>query len=308
MHDINFQRPARLCAGARVALIAPAGPVTEERIAKSADRCATLGLEAVVAPNAHLRTGYLAGDDAARARDLMWAFTDPHIDAVWALRGGYGTMRLHDHLDFKLIARAAKPYIGFSDNTYLHLMLHKLGVVSYHGPHPGAEFPSETEATLLRVLFADEPAGVLPMRALDPPPLTLRHGVAEGFLIGGNLALLAAACGTPAQPQLQDSILFVEDVGEAAYRVDRCFVQLEMAGVLRSVRGFAFGRFSEIPEDGSEEEVLALLAELAERYQVPAVCNFPIGHVEHNWTLPLGVRAVLDANTCTLDLIEMATR
>lgn len=300
-----MMKPARLHAGARVALVAPAGPVTEERIARSVQCCARLGLEAVVGPNATLQHGYLAGDDTARGRDLMWAFTDPHVHAVWALRGGYGTMRLHDVVDFDVIANAHRSYIGFSDNTYIHLMLYGRGVVSYHGPHPGAEFPAETEAAFLRVLFSADSTGALPVADCDVQPETLRAGVVEGRLVGGNLSLLAAACGTPAQPRTENSILFVEDVGEPAYRIDRCFMQLEMAGVMRGVTGIAFGRFTEVPDDG-EAEVRELLGQLAERYQVPAVCNLPFGHVDYNWTIPLGVRALLDANHCSLELLETA--
>jgi muramoyltetrapeptide carboxypeptidase len=302
----NFIRPARLRAGARVALVAPAGPVTEERIAASMARCQSLGLDPVVGPNAHLRTAYLAGSDVERARDVMWAFTDPDIDAVWALRGGYGTMRLHAHLDFDVIAATRKPYLGFSDNTYMHLMLAARRVVSFHAPHAGADFPPETEAAFLRVLFGDDPPGALPLRADDVAPATLRGGFAQGRLVGGNLSLLAASCGTPAQLAARDCIVFVEEVGEPAYRIDRCFTQLAMAGALTGVRGFAFGRFSEIPESSTEEEVTAVLRDLAESYGVPAAVNFPFGHVEHNWTLPVGGHASLDADACVLQLIEPA--
>lgn len=307
MTDFNFRRPAHLRTGARVALIAPAGPVTEERIATSLARCEALGLQPVVGAHAALRTGYLAGADSARAEDVMWAFTDSQIDAVWALRGGYGTMRLHDHLDFARIAHSRKPYIGFSDNTYMHLMLARHGMVSFHAPHPGADFPPDTAAAFLQVLFNAQAPGTLPLRAADAEQVALRTGTVEGPLIGGNLSLLAATCGTPAQMQADGCIVFMEDVGEPAYRVDRCLRQLEMAGALRGVRGFAFGRFTEIPDDGTEDEVLAVLAELAERHHVPAVANFPFGHIEHNWTLPVGARALLDGNAGRLDLIEPAT-
>lgn len=306
VNDINFQRPARLRAGARVALISPAGPVTEDRLASSAARCESLGLVPLIGANAHLSSGYLAGDDAARARDVMWAFSEPDIDAVWALRGGYGTMRLHDHLDYDAIAAARRPYIGFSDNTFIHLMLSRRGVVSYHAPHPGAEFPAETEAAFLKVMFGDGPAGMLPMRGEDVAPSTVLNGTAEGRLAGGNLSLLAAACGTPAQMNSENCIVFIEDVGEPIYRLDRCFAQLDMAGSLKGVRGFAFGRFSEPPPGNTDDDLLSLLQNVAQRYNVPAVMNFPIGHIDHNWTLPMGIRAALDADACTLELLEPA--
>ena len=306
MSEFNFRRPERLHAGARVALIAPAGPLTEERIVRSAERCSALGLEPVIGSSAHLRTGYLAGDDAARARDVMWAFTDPDVDAVWALRGGYGGMRLASFLDFDLIARSQRPYIGFSDNTFMHLMLSTRSVISFHGPHPGAEFPSETEAVFLRVLFGDGAPGTLPVRSDDPAPRMLAPGGAMGRLVGGNLSMLAAACGTPAQMRAEGCIVFMEDVAEAGYRIDRCFMQLDLAGALQGVRGFAFGRFTELPEGCTDQEIVDVLTEVATRYNVPAVMNFPIGHIEHNWTLPVGVHAELDADACTLTLLEPA--
>ena len=305
MSDFNFRRPARLRAGARVALIAPAGPVTDERLRRSAERCIALGVEPVIGSAAHLRTGYTAGDDAARARDMMWAFTDPQIDAVWALRGGYGVMRLAELLDFDVIAAAARPYIGFSDNTFIHLMLSTRSVVSYHGPHPGAEFPPETEAALLQVLFSADAGGVLPLRDSDPPPRTLSAGRTEARLVGGNLSMLAAACGTPAQMRAAGCIVFAEDVSEPAYRLDRCFAQLDLAGAFVGVAGFAFGRFTKSPDD-DDADITRLLMEIAQRYQVPAVMDFPIGHVEHNWTIPVGVQAALDAESCTLELLQAA--
>jgi muramoyltetrapeptide carboxypeptidase len=265
-----------------------------------------MGLVPIIGSSAHLRSGYLAGDDAARARDVMWAFTDPEVDAVWALRGGYGTMRLASFLDFDLIARSQRPYLGFSDNTFMHLMLSTRSMVSFHAPHAGADFPPETEAAFLRVMFGDGAPGALPVRAQDPAPRTLAAGRALGRLMGGNLSMLAAACGTPAQMRAEGCIVFVEDVSEPAYRLDRCFTQLDLAGALQGVRGFAFGRFSELPDGSTEDEIVSVLTEVAARYSVPAVMNFPIGHIEHNWTIPVGVHAELDADACTLTLLEPA--
>jgi muramoyltetrapeptide carboxypeptidase len=302
--EFNFRRPTRLRAGARVALIAPAGPVTEERIALSAERCSGLGLLPIIGSSAHQRAGYLAGDDASRARDVMWAFTDPDIDAVWALRGGYGVMRLAELLDFDLMARSQRPYIGFSDSTFVHLMLSTRSLVSFHGPHPGAQFPAETEAAFLRVLFGDGAPGILPLRAEDPTPRRLAPGGALGRLVGGNLSMLAAACGTPAQLRADGCIVFMEDVAEPAYRVDRCFRQLELAGALQGVRGFAFGRFTEVPTQTNSRDITDVLAEVSARHAVPAVVDFPIGHIEHNWTIPVGVQAELDADAGTLTLVE----
>jgi muramoyltetrapeptide carboxypeptidase len=262
-------------------------------------------VEPVVFPSASARHRFLAGSDTARLADLQEAFDDPRIDAVWALRGGYGTLRIFYRLDLSRQLRAPIPFIGFSDNTTLHALHAALGVISFHGPHPGADFPPETETAFRRVLFEAEPAGALPMRSADPIPRGLVPGRVEAPLVGGNLAIVAALCGTPQAMRTKGRILFLEDVGEAAYRVDRMLLQLERSGGLDGVAGLAFGRFTEAPDE-DEHPVADALAELAERLSVPAVMDLPFGHVEHNWTLPVGARALLDAEGATLAITEAA--
>jgi muramoyltetrapeptide carboxypeptidase len=298
-------RPRALAPGARVALVAPAGPLSRERIDGSLTRCRSLGLEPVLFPGAASRHRFLAGTDAERIADLQAAFDDPSIDAIWALRGGYGTLRILDQLDLSRQRRAPIPYIGFSDHTTIHARHLELGVVSFHGPHPGPDFPAETEQSFRSVLFRAEPAGPLPLRPTDPQPRALVGGRIEAPLMGGNLALLAAMCGGPHAVAARGRILFLEDVGEPAYRVDRMLVQLERSGVLEGVLGLAFGRFSNPPPD-DEHSVPDVLAELAERLRVPAVADLPFGHVEHNCTLPVGARVLLDGDAATLTLTEAA--
>lgn len=296
-------RPPRLSAGARVALIAPAGPISDERVDMALDRCARLGLVPVLGAAARNRHGgYLAGSDDERLDDLQWALTSPDIDAVWALRGGYGTMRLLDRLDFAPLTTAPRPYIGFSDNTAVHLALLARRVVSFHGPHAGGDATQLAERCLQDVLFHARPAGMLPLPDA-PSVITLRNGVAEGPLIGGNLALLAGMCGTPGAPVARGAILFVEDIGEPAYRLDRQWTQLVLAGALDGIAGLAFGRFTDC---GDADEVTALLQSFADHLGVPAVMQLPIGHEPDNWTLPLGVRTRLDAARGTLELLEPA--
>jgi muramoyltetrapeptide carboxypeptidase len=304
-------RPRALGAGARVALVAPAGPLTDERLKLSEQRCRQLGLEPVFFPAAAERHGYLAGRDEKRLADLQHAFDDRTIDAVWALRGGYGTMRILQQLDLSAQRRQPKPFIGFSDNTAIHALHAHLGIVSFHAPHPGGDFPLETEESFRRVLFNPVAAGLLPTREQDPHPKRLRAGSVEGPLIGGNLAMLAALCGTPASISARDCILFLEDVGEPAYRVDRMLVQLKQAGVLEGVLGLALGRFSGHNEGDPQEEdemINDLMLEFAESLQVPAVMDLPIGHVEHNWTMPIGSSALLEADHAALFLTEPAVQ
>lgn len=296
-------RPPRLRQGGRVALIAPAGPVTDERIEVALDRCSRFGLEPLLGDSARSRfAGYLAGSDDERVEDLRRALADPSVDAIWALRGGYGTMRLLARVDLAPLVARPRAYIGFSDNTAVHLALRARGVVSFHGPHAGGDATPLAEECLRDVLFRAAPAGVLPVPA-EHRPVTLVGGAAEGPLLGGNLALLAAMCGTPAPPVGRGCILFLEDVGEPAYRLDRAWMQLLLSGALDGVAGIAFGRFTEC---GAASEVHELLHRLAAPLGVPVVAELPIGHEPDNWTLPLGVRARLDAARGTLELLDAA--
>lgn len=294
-------RPPRLKPGSRVALVAPAGPIAAERFDAALDRCARLGLVPVPGAAARLiHRGYLAGSDEQRRADVQHAVSDPDIDAIWALRGGYGTMRLLAQLDLSPLVTRPKAYIGFSDNTAVHLALHARGVVSFHAPHAGGDLTDLSERCLQRVLFEPSAAGVLELPP-GPAPAAVRGGAAEGPLVGGNLALLAAMCGTPAAPRAAGRILFVEDVGEAAYRLDRAWTQLLLSGALDDVAGIALGRFTDCG-DGVDE----LLHELTWSLGVPVLAGLPIGHEPDNWTLPLGVRARLDADAGTLQLLEGA--
>ena len=298
-------RPRALVPGARVALVAPAGPLGPDQIEASVARCESLELEPVLFPSAGARHRFLAGTDDARLLDLQAAFDDPVIDAVWALRGGYGTLRILDRLDLGRQLRDPIPFIGFSDNTTLHARHAALGVGSFHGPHPNAGFPEATAEAFRRVLFRAEPPGELPRRPEDPPPRTLVSGVAEAPLIGGNLAMVAALLGSPDAPSARGRILFLEEVGEPAYRVDRLLLQLLRGNVTDGLLGLAFGRFTDPPDD-DEHPVPEVLLEVARQLGVPAVLDLPVGHVEHNWTLPVGARARLDADAATLELVEPA--
>jgi muramoyltetrapeptide carboxypeptidase len=305
--------PARLRPGDRVALIAPAGPVSDDLVRTALDRCERLGFEAVPGPSLRSRAGYLAGPDAARAADLQ-AGLDGDFAAVWAVRGGYGTLRTLRHVNLDRIGPRPPAFIGFSDNTAIHMALLRLGVGSFHGPHAGyAHFPPETEAAFRAVLMEDGPPGRLHVPS-DYSPRTIVSGTAEGPLVGGNLAMLAAVCGTPYQPDTTGCLLFLEDVGESLYRVDRMLAQLRLAGLLDGVAGLAIGEFTEMVDPvlaadaGAEPSLESLVSEVLGPLGVPLVLGLPFGHGRQNWTLPLGRRARLDAAAGALEILEPATR
>jgi muramoyltetrapeptide carboxypeptidase len=299
--------PRALGVGSRVALVAPAGPVDAKRLQASAERCRMEGLEPLIFPTAGGHHRYMSGTDAERLGDLQVAFNDPSVDAVWALRGGYGTLRLIGSLDLRRQREDPIPFIGFSDNTSIHALHAALGVVSFHAPHPGGEFPLETEEDFRRVLFTPEPPGPLRVREGDPLPRALVGGVAEAPLVGGNLSILASMCGTRQALDARGCILFLEDVTEPAYRVDRMLQQLLASGVTEGIVGLAFGRFTESPDE-SVFPTADVLADFADRIGVPCVSDLPFGHVVHNCTLPVGARARLDGDAATLERIEAAVR
>jgi muramoyltetrapeptide carboxypeptidase len=238
---------------------------------------------------------------------LQVAFNDPSIDAVWALRGGHGTLRIVSDLDLRRQREDPIPFIGFSDNTSIHALHAALRVVSFHAPHPGGDFPLETEEDFRRVLFTPEPAGPLRQREGDPPPRGLRGGVAEAPLVGGNLSILASLCGTRQALDARGCVLFLEDVTEPAYRVDRMLQQLLASGTTEGVVGLAFGRFTESPDE-DVYPTADVLADFAQRVGVPCVSDLPFGHVVHNCTLAVGARVRLEADAATLVRIEAAVR
>lgn len=290
--------PSPLAPGARVALVAPAGPLRgPDELAAAESHARSLGWEPVVAPHALSRLGYLAGTDAERVDDLNAALRDDAIDGVWCLRGGYGAMRLLPDVDYAALRRRPKPLIGYSDITVLHAAVGRYcDLVSFHGPTARGALSDFTRSSLVRaVIERRDPCGPSDAR-------TLRGGRAEGRLAGGNLALLAALCGTPYAPDYGGAILVVEDVGESTYRIDRMLRQLAMSGALSHVSAIAFGHFTEGTPHGDESSLVLdeVLREAADVAGVPAVTGIPLGHIADQWTVPLGARAELDADAGTL--------
>jgi muramoyltetrapeptide carboxypeptidase len=303
-------RPPVLRPGDRVALVAPAGPVDELKIETALARCRRLGFEPALGARVRCRSGYLAGTDEDRASDLQ-AAVDGDAAAIWALRGGYGTLRTLRGVDLHPLGVRPKAFIGFSDNTAIHLALLRLGMISFHGPHAGFEhFPPETESAFRSVLMTDGAAGPLPVPG-GSDVVTIAAGEAEGPLVGGNAAVLAALCGTPYQPDARGAILFLEDVGEPLYRIDRMLQQLRLARVLDGIAGVAVGEFTEMADpvaaSGAAPSLEGLLLETLGPLRVPVVMGLPFGHGTQNWTLPLGVRARLDAGSGSLTILEPAT-
>lgn len=302
-------RPARLRRGAVVSLVAPAGPLAEGAVELAAERVRQLGWEPDIGPHARGRRGYLSGSDPERLADLQAAIDSPVNAAIWCLRGGYGTMRILPEVELTPLIRRPRPFIGFSDNTALHLALHRQGLVGFHGPHPASPSLSAYSIDLLASLLRnDRPAGILPLppRFVNPEPLV--EGTATGALVGGNLSLLAATVGTRYQLDARGAIVFLEEVGEPVYRVDRLLTQLLLAGALEGTVGIMVGAFSASPDEGSPDlpSVAEVVYDRLQRLGVPIGIGYPFGHVPDSWTLPLGIQARLDTGAGTLELLEPA--
>jgi muramoyltetrapeptide carboxypeptidase len=291
-----MQQPMRhLREGDLVGVIAPAGPAPAERVALVEPLFARFGLRVRLYPSCHARHpqhDFLAGDDALRLADLHAAFADAGVCAVFCLRGGWGSPRLLEHIDVTLLRAHAKPFVGYSDITALHALLQREGLVSFHAPMPASDLvidgAQDDAAALFALLMHPLPAGHVFAPALLPGAWQV-GGAVSGRLVGGNLSLVASLCGTPWAIDACGAVLFIEDVSEALYRVDRLLTQLRHGGLLDAAAGFLLGSFTEDADPGTVlREHLAGLGK-------PVLAGWPAGHGRPNRALPLGATVRLDA-------------
>ena len=311
-------RPRALRAGDTAGLITPATYVSDpDRLAAAERTVRHFELKPRWGRNVRRKSGYLGGSVGERAGDLHDMFRDPDVKAVFCIRGGYGSSQLLDAIDYDLIRRNPKVFLGYSDITSLHLAIHqRAGLVTFHGPVVLSEFTEYTQEAFRKVLFEPRPAGRLtnpPERnTLRPrhPIRTIRPGKARGPLTGGNLSLIAATMGTPFEIDTHGRILFLEDVGEEPYSVDRMLTQLRLGGKLAAAAGIIFGECAACrPREfrPAFESTLVLgevLDEILGRLSIPVVYGLAIGHTDDQLTLPLGVAASLDADEGSLTLEE----
>lgn len=317
---IPILKPPRLQAGDTVGILSPAGATfRQEDLDIVMDAVRGLGLVPRPMPHVLDRYGYLGGRDRNRAEDVNRGFADPDIAALLPIRGGWGSARLLPYLDYDLIRQNPKVIVGFSDLTALLLgITAQTGLVTFHGPNGLTAWRPDQTIPFRQVLFEGQAL------TFEPPPApedrdrlmqvkfrvnTITPGQAQGRLYGGNLSVLAALVGSPYLPDLTGAILFVEDVGESIYRIDRLVTQLKLAGILDQLAGFVFGQCTNCgPSEGygalTLEEVLQdHIAPLG----IPAWSNAAIGHVEPILTLPLGLEVAIDAQAGRITMLAPAT-
>ena len=278
--------PPILEKGQTVAIIAPSGPVSSQNIARSVSTLKNWGLNVIIGKSAFKKQGYLAGKDAERLADLQWAIETDEIDVILCARGGYGATRILDQIDLSKLKTKPKWLVGYSDITALHLGLQRFGVKSIHGPmatsfqRDGAE---DSTAALQSLLFDGKSTSIDSVAS----PYNI-SGKGHGQLTGGNLALVVDSLGTSSEVDTDGKLLFLEDIGEAVYKIDRMITQLKRAGKFEHLEGLILGDFSEVGDDKPGPKWQEMICECLTEYKFPIGFGFPIGHEPDNRPIIMG--------------------
>lgn len=310
-------KPKRLTAGDTVALIAPSSSVSEEGFARALQTLKDLGLNVKIGPHTRNEKGFLAGTDQERLHDVHWAFGDAEVDAIWCVRGGYGLSRLLPAVDFGLIKKNPKIFIGYSDITALHLAIsQQTGLVTFHGPVAASEFSEYTKKHAVNALMTPAAPYKIELSAdnqtqAQTAPLfkteVITPGRCRGPLVGGNLSLISAMAGTPyGLNHPKGKLLFMEDIEERPYRVDRMLTQLRQSVDLKALAGIALGVFEGCnpPSGRPSQTVQEVLRDRLGDLGIPVIYGLSFGHIRDQFTLPVGVEAELDTADATLTLLE----
>jgi muramoyltetrapeptide carboxypeptidase len=301
----QITKPRALKPDDTVGVVALAAAVDCEGLEQGATALKDLGYRVKLSAHAFDRIGILAGDDRTRAHELMTFFRDPEVKAVFGARGGYGTNRLLPFLNFAELGRIPKIFMGFSDATFLlNALVDHSRIVSFHGPMVATDLTrglSPGALTHLQALLSGGQGFALEAEQ------ALRPGIAQGPLIGGCLSVLVAMMATPWQPVFDDRILFLEDTGEKAYRIDRMLVQMRQAGIFERVAGIVFGALQPVADSEQER---ALIAEFVREQTAGLICpvlfGIEAGHGTQNLTLPFGAQVRLDSESKRMTLMEPA--
>jgi len=297
--------PKLLQRGDKVGVITPSSPLVDDEGYAIADKnFAALDLSVHWGAHVGKKYGHLAGTDAERIADIESMFADPEIKAIVCLRGGSGAARLLDRLDYQLIARNPKIFLGYSDITAFHHAFYtQAGLITFHGAVANSHWTPKVLQQFQELFFQ----GNLPTYTSDDGSWqTLNGGIAEGKLLGGNLTVLTGLAGSGYFPDFEDSILFLEEIGEAPYRIDRMFSQLALTGALKKIRGFIFGKCTDCkPQNPAASlTVEQILYDYIAPLGIPAFKGAPIGHIDEQFILPVGARVRMDATQGSIRLLQ----
>ena len=313
---MNSIKPDRLKNGDLIGIISPASAADDiSRIEKGIRYIEGLGYRTILGKNLNKSLGYLAGTDDERIADIHQMFSDKNIKAIFCLRGGYGAFRLLDKIDYKLIRNNPKIFVGYSEITALQMaFLQKTNLVTFAGPMVVPDFSNEisryTEENFWRVITSNKKVGELKYPEIERLP-NLNPGNSSGKLIGGNLAVLVSLSGSDFLPNFKNKILFLEEISEPPYKIDRMFNQLKLNSVFKYVRGVILGSFTDCCENDLSKKTLTLNEIMKDYFtdsNIPVVYNFPHGHIKDFMTLPIGIKLKLNASKGSVELTESCVR
>ncbi|VBB08985.1 ld-carboxypeptidase [Lucifera butyrica] len=313
MDLIHRLKPKRLRPGDTLGIVAPASPGDRELAMAGIHWLEEIDFQVRPGLSVEQTLGYLSGTDEVRAADINAMFASPEIDGIICLRGGYGTMRLLELLDYDLIRAHPKVFVGYSDITALLLSIsQRTGLVTFHGPMVASDMgkgvSDYTRDSFFRAVSGFEPPGPVTNPPFTLPPAFITPGAAQGCLTGGNLSLIAATLGTPYEIDTCGKILFLEDVGEAPYRIDRMLTHLLLAGKLQAAAGIVVDIFAGCDAESEPPSftVQEVLEDRLYKLNIPVLYNLYFGHTADKVTLPIGVMAVLDSQAGGLEIMETA--
>jgi muramoyltetrapeptide carboxypeptidase len=305
-------KPKRLQKGDLIGIISPASSVDDlAKLEDGVNYLEKLGYCVEVGKSVGKVNGYLAGTDKERLDDLHSMFSNKHVKAIFCLRGGYGSARLLDKIDYKLIRNHPKIFSGYSDISALHLaMFYKSGLITFAGPMVGVDFHQEissfTEEMFWRILTSSKKFGRINNPG-DENILCLNSGSTNGRIVGGNLSVISGLIGTEYFPDLKDKILLLEEMGELPYRIDRMFNQMRLSKMFRDIKGVVLGAFRECREPDPNKKTLTLgeiITDYLSPLKKPVIYNLKHGHLKDNITLPIGAMVRLNASKKFIEIAE----
>lgn len=300
-------KPKPLKEGATLGLVAPGSPIYEDAVFdEMLLSLKDLGFKLKLGENVRSQRGYLAGTDQERATDLMKMFTDPEVDGILCIRGGYGCNRILPLLDFDLVKANPKVFCGFSDITSLHMAFyHKSGLHTFHGPVGKSKWNSFTADAFRDITFHGRKKTFAVHGDFDDS-YTIFPGKMEGLLLGGNLSVLVSLIGSEYLPSFENAVLFLEDVGESVYRVDRMLTQLKLSGILDQISGFVFGKCSDCGAGSNSLSLQQVFDDHIKPLNIPAFYGAMISHEDYNITLPVGISARINSVDRTIQILGSA--
>lgn len=306
--DLTMIKPKALRKGDMLGLVAPASPIYEPEVFdEMLTNLKELGFRLKLGKSVRKQYGYLAGQDNERVQDLMTMFEDSEVDGIMCIRGGWGSNRILSDIDYEIIRSNPKVFCGFSDITSLHLAIYKFaGLYTFHGPVGKSLWNTFTTKAFENTVMNPKMTSYRIPSEQRNDSFSITSGKATGKLLGGNLTVLTTLIGTDYIPSFDESILFLEDIGESVYRIDRMMNHLKMAGILDQINGFIFGKCTDCDADSNSLKLKEVLHHYIKPLGIPAFYGAMISHEDNNLTIPVGIEAEMDADKKMIRFMDKA--